>query len=182
MWRISLIVVVIMVGLLLLFQFFFRYKIFNNDGKFYRYDRLSGRFSHLVTETSIKEPSERVIDLVKKSPYRKGYVEYEIQKELQKLTGNIKYNGWKANKIDNNTYLVSCTFVEANQEKGWWWEVDFRMEIARPIIEAETPSLDIRELNALIPNPQGKVLDYDLAKKYKLIAPIEFPDVVPNKK
>lgn len=45
--------------------------------------------------------------------------------------GNLQIIGWKACKIDSQTYLVSYTFDEGSGEVGYFFEVNFVEEIIR---------------------------------------------------
>ncbi len=170
MWRKILTILVGVVLVVVVFQIFFRYKVLQHDRHFYRYDRLTGQLSYVGHEVEAEDSSVRAVELVKYLPSNKGLMSQDIQKQFSKIHGDITFMGWKAVRVENNLYLVSCTFLQNNKEKGWWWEVSLDMNIARPIVVPDftvDQFLDFPEAT-IDSSLLNRTVDKELAAKYKL--------------
>jgi len=78
---------------------------------------------------SQKNGSEkRAIELAKNS------YEEEIRDFLSRQKGSLKVIGWKAKRIENNTYFVSFTYDMGAGEVGYFFEIILHGEIVRRII------------------------------------------------
>ena len=127
--------------------------LYLNNNRFYiistgqltahKIDRKTGKVWFIMGEnqTLLKEneetksPKDKAIELTKKSLDYDNYqtVENEIHDIMQKQTGNIKINGWSAQKIDQQTFLVNYYYIENDSGivHGWWFEVNVPEELVR---------------------------------------------------
>lgn len=62
---------------------------------------------------------------------RYGDLKTRMRNMMASKKGNLQIIGWKARKIDSQTYLVSYTFNEGSGEVGYFFEVNFVEEIIR---------------------------------------------------
>ena len=83
-------------------------------------------------------PEERAIELARSStlPGTTGMAYESIKRSLETRKGPLKVYGWKAKKIDDQTYLVGYTYAEgpALNARGWVFEVNLEAEIVRPVM------------------------------------------------
>jgi len=115
-------------------------------GPAYKIDRKTGQTwaiygerEHLVerTDSSIerKSPKEKAIELAKKSSALGGYgVEATIQQWMEQKKGDLRIIGWKAQKINDQIYLVSYTFNEDSGPRGYFFEVNLVGGIVRNVL------------------------------------------------
>lgn len=74
-----------------------------------------------------------------------------IKSGLEDLKGNLKINGWTANKIDDQIYLVSYEFKHKGSMKGYYFEFNTNADVIRNVSN-----------------------DYDLQQKYN-VGPLRPP-------
>ncbi len=141
MMRKSLMAIGVIVGSILVFQFFLRYKILKlamksgdfSTEEFYRYDRLTGKLHRLLIERKVKGPSEQAIDLAKN--YLIGETKIAaatmIRDTLSGLIGKVVFHGWKADSLTGNSFLVSNTYSRDKDTLGWWFEVSVSNSLVR---------------------------------------------------
>jgi len=85
-----------------------------------------GAFYVVFSQNNASE--KRAIELAKNS------YEGEIRDFLSRQKGSLKVIGWKAKRIENNTYFVSFTYDKGAGEVGYFYEVILHGEIVRRII------------------------------------------------
>ena len=118
--------------------------------KAYKIDRNTGKVwwigqdeSDLVNDSSsmpkvVLPPEKRAIELARYSslPGTTETADASIKKSLATSKGPLKVYGWKAKKIDDQTYLVGYLLAEgpASNTIGWVFEVNLEAQIVRPVI------------------------------------------------
>jgi len=118
--------------------------------KAYKIDRNTGKVwwigqdeSDLVNDSSsmpkvVLPPEKRAIELARYSslPGTTETADASIKKSLATSKGPPKVYGWKAKKIDDQTYLVGYLLAEgpASNTVGWVFEVNLEAQIVRPVI------------------------------------------------
>lgn len=97
-------------------------------------------------------PQDKAIEMVKKSHAFGGFqtVENLIRDALEQKKGNLQITGWQAQRIDEQTYLVSYGLKDDTGTRAWHFEVNLAEKI-------------VRNINA----------DPELKKKYLLAVPEE---------
>jgi hypothetical protein len=110
-----------------------------------------------VAASPVEDPSQAAIDLAKHSHalafnYRLPAnavltnpgdpvlhdTEHAIQNELAHLQGTLHVIGWKADKVDDQTYLVSYAFEQAaGASRSWYFEVNLAAGIVRNVLADE---------------------------------------------
>jgi hypothetical protein len=83
----------------------------------------------------ILSPEDSAI-LLAKAPYVAGFSQKEsqIRDWLKRKRGELQIIGWKAEKIDDQTYLVSYTFDDGSGERGYFFEVNLFARIVRDVL------------------------------------------------
>jgi len=81
-----------------------------------------------------------------------------IEYKFSSLKGDIKISGWKAEKIDNQTYLVSYNYKHQNKTKSYYFELNTKADLIRNIVSGNVDNGDLVRV----------VSDFDLEKKYEL--------------
>ena len=120
------------------------------DGHVYKIDKRTGRVWLIVQNHSfeiadpqdrkiVETPEEKAISLAKlyyPSPSTSSTMAETIRSWLQAKKGSLRVHGWKAKKIDDQTYLVGYTFDEGpgTNPSGWAFEVNLEAEIVRPML------------------------------------------------
>jgi hypothetical protein len=118
-----------------------------DDGKVYKIDRRTGRvwlidyaFSVEIKEADDKSPEtqeESAIGLAKSyfPPDTPSSMDDTIHNWLRAKEGTLRVYGWKARKVDNQTYLVGYTFDEGpgTNVGGWVFEVNLEAGIVRKV-------------------------------------------------
>lgn len=102
---------------------------------------VSGLLIGFYIYTQNKSPSEKiklediVIKMVKNSHFSgsSNNTNDKIKNILEDKKGNFKVIGWKAKRIEENTYLVSFTYDENSKKYGWFFEVKPIGEIVRDV-------------------------------------------------
>lgn len=151
---ISIIGGVILIGIILLFGNSNRYDMrLDKNDILYKLDRKTGRVWEIygneqleIRETSANKSSElseeTVIEKSKSSfcmdeATLKGYRrlhesnDFRIKAFMEKTNGPLTITGWRANRYDEQRYLVSYTFDDGFGELGWFFEVNTKAEIIR---------------------------------------------------
>ena len=79
-------------------------------------------------DMSSKETEEKAIELVKKSHAvdRFSNVETLVKKWTDERSGKFQIIGWKAKKIDDQTYLVSYTASDGLNVTGFYFDINTR--------------------------------------------------------
>ncbi len=57
-----------------------------------------------------------------------------IDDVIEKMKGDMSIIGWEAEEKGKNIYLVKYTYKNADQQMGWWFEVQFPSNIVRRVI------------------------------------------------
>jgi hypothetical protein len=116
------------------------YKIDWNTGKVWW---IGQDESDLVNDRSsipkvVLPPEKRAIELARYSslPGTTETADASIKKSLETSKGRLKIYGWKAQKIDDQIYLVEYLLAEgpASNTVGWVFEVNLEAQIVRPVI------------------------------------------------
>jgi hypothetical protein len=87
-----------------------------------------------------KQPTpeeNKAINMVK---FSRAIVNYtntgeSIRNYLKTIKGNLKILGWKAKKVNDQTYLVSYTYEVDSGVKGYYFDVNMNANIVRRILE-----------------------------------------------
>jgi hypothetical protein len=53
---------------------------------------------------------------------------------MSKVKGDLRIEGWKAQKIDDDTYLVTYTYEPDGVSRGWPFEVKLSVEVVRYVV------------------------------------------------
>ncbi len=108
--------------------------------------------SSFTQKTPVKRttPEETAINMVKKS-YVLGVVMVEntIRSWMKKRTGELEILGWKAEKINDQTYLVSYTFKDGSGVQGYYFDVNLKGGIIRKV----TGDIELEVIYGLRKNP-----------------------------
>ncbi|MBI4679783.1 MAG: DnaJ domain-containing protein [Nitrospirae bacterium] len=96
---------------------------------------------HFSTEMSPEEAEGKAIELVKKSYAidRFSDVETLMKKWTDEVSGKFQIIGWKAKKMDDQTYLVSYTASDGLNTKGFYFDINTKTGTVRHI--ADHPEL-----------------------------------------
>jgi len=120
-----------------------RYYIISTGGGIaYKIDRRTGRTWEIIYDRQILVKGQEELT----SPQRKAIApedlaiwkvrvlyEKEILFWLRIQKGNLHITGWKAQRIDEQTYLVSYIYKDDTGERGWNFEVNLAAEIVRKV-------------------------------------------------
>ena len=121
------------------------YLISGGDNLIYKIDRRTGKTwvilgsgAFEVIEPQEDEPEKQAVNLAKafKLPpgvYSGTGAEFYINDQLKKTKGDLKINGWRADRIDEQTYLVSYTLELKGTPMGWYFEVNLEGNLVRYI-------------------------------------------------
>lgn len=60
--------------------------------------------------------------------------EYQIKAQLSQIKGDITVTGWRAQKWNDDTYLVTYTYEHLGQSVGWPFEVKLSQGVVRSVI------------------------------------------------
>lgn len=143
-------VAIVVIGLLVGFYIYIdntRYSLQSTaKGVAYKIDRRTGKTWLVVgkeerlvkSETEEQEPESdenKAIQLTKKSYAMGDYlnVETRIKDLLKSEKGALKIVGWRARKIDDQTFLISYTFDKGGGDIGYFFEVNLLAEIVRKV-------------------------------------------------
>lgn len=105
------------------------------------FEELSQIDLHLSKDIGPEEAEEKVIELVKKSHAidRFSNVETLMRKWTDEISGKFQIIGWKAKKMDDQTYLVSYTASDGLNSKGFYFDINTKTGTVRHI--ADHPEL-----------------------------------------
>ena len=59
---------------------------------------------------------------------------YEIKFNLEDLKGDMKVSGWKAEKVDDQVYLVSYEYQHQGDKKGYYFEYNTKADLIRNVL------------------------------------------------
>lgn len=137
-----------------------RYSIITTQGAVYRLDQKTGQTWFLQNEfeqlvgpkseharedrkvTTQISPEEKAIGLARRFNPDSGSLSLEqaIPRLLAVKRGRLMINGWTADKVNEQTYVVSYTyFTNDETRRGWFVEVNLKVGIVRQI--ANDPEL-----------------------------------------
>jgi len=60
--------------------------------------------------------------------------DFQIRVEMSKVKGDLNVLGWKAQKMSDDTYLVTYTYEVGGQSSGWPFEVKVSAGVVRPVV------------------------------------------------
>lgn len=145
------------------------YIISTGGGTAYKIDRRTGRTWEIRNDRQILVKVQEELT----SPQRKAIVpedeaiwkvrvlyEKRILDELREKKGNLHITGWKAQRIDEQKYLVSYIFKDDTGERGWYFEVNLAAGIVRNI--SDDPKLLMKYLlfsDEITTTPKRNVFD-----------------------
>jgi hypothetical protein len=145
-------IVALVAALLLFFLRGERYALVaqNGEGEYvYKIDKATGRVWFISGDVSdevrdfsalhkAQTPEEQAISLAKihRMPGNTNSMDQTIKDWLQSEKGLLRIYGWKAKRVDDQTYLVGYTYDEGpgSSGGGWVFEVNLKAEIVRNVI------------------------------------------------
>lgn len=96
---------------------------------------------HFSKDMSPEEAEGKAIELVKKSHAidRFSDIETLMKKWTDEVSGKFQIIGWKAKKMDDQTYLISYTALDGLNTKGFYFDINTKTGTVRHI--ADHPEL-----------------------------------------
>lgn len=97
-------------------------------------DSLSFEEKSTVDTATLTPEKEAAINLTRNANIFGGVsVDAELRKTLGRTKGYLKIIGWVAEMVNEQTYLVSYSYIDGSGAKGWFFEVNLNGGIVRKV-------------------------------------------------
>ncbi len=95
---------------------------------FYKVNLFANTIGAVWNEEIFKSPENAAIKMVKDSYVldnrNKIKTKHLIRNQIDTLRDNFKVNGWNAERVDEQTYLVNYTYEKNKKKHGWYFETN----------------------------------------------------------